>query len=141
MFQNCLQTTKQHYWVKMPKELLFSVTARDCDWEYMRGTGPGGQKRNKTESKVRCTHRESGAMAEDDTTRQQSQNKRNAFIKMVNSDTFKKWHKIETARRMGAKYDVEKKVEAMMRVKNLRIETKKEGRWVTEINDTDTGSI
>ena len=41
----------------MSKELLFSVTAADCDWQYIRGTGPGGQKRNKTETKVRCVHR------------------------------------------------------------------------------------
>ena len=51
------------------KEILFSVTANDCDWEYLRGTGPGGQKRNKTETKVRCIHRASGATGESYLTR------------------------------------------------------------------------
>ena len=29
------------------KELLFSVTAADCDWSYTKGTGAGGQKKTK----------------------------------------------------------------------------------------------
>ena len=30
------------------KEKLFTVTANDCTWTYYRGSGPGGQKKNKT---------------------------------------------------------------------------------------------
>ena len=33
---------------------------RDCDVETYRGSGPGGQHRNKTESAVRMTHLPSG---------------------------------------------------------------------------------
>ena len=43
------------------RQLLFSVTANDCDWSYTRGTGNGGQKKNKTNSAVHCKHRASGA--------------------------------------------------------------------------------
>ena len=34
--------------------------ARDCDITAYRSSGPGGQKKNKTESSVRVTHRPSG---------------------------------------------------------------------------------
>lgn len=114
----------------MTKEVLFSVTAADCDWEYMRGTGPGGQKRNKTESKVRCTHRDSGAVGESDETRHQPQNKRKAFVKMAESAKFKAWHKLETARRMGQLTDLNETVDKSMRDSNLKIEGKVDGRWV-----------
>ena len=30
---------------------LFSVTAKDCNWDYYRGSGSGGQKKNKTSKK------------------------------------------------------------------------------------------
>ena len=46
----------------MGKTLLFSVTAGDCKWDYYRGTGSGGQKKNKTSNCVRCTHTASGAV-------------------------------------------------------------------------------
>jgi protein subunit release factor B len=114
----------------MTKELLFSVTAADCDWQYLRGTGPGGQKRNKTESKVRCVHRASGAVGESDLTRSQHENKRIAFRKMAESKEFKLWHKLETARRMGDQLTVEEKVDKAMNDANLRIEGKADGRWV-----------
>ncbi len=114
----------------MTKELLFSVTAADCDWQYLRGTGPGGQKRNKTESKVRCVHRASGAVGESDLTRSQHENKRIAFRKMAESNEFKLWHKLETARRMGDQLTVEEKVDKAMNDANLRIEGKSDGRWV-----------
>ena len=114
----------------MSKEVLFTVTASDCDWEYMRGTGPGGQKRNKTESKVRCTHRESGAVGESDETRSQHDNKRKAFVKMAESSKFRAWHKLETARRMGQLTTLNETVDRAMRESNLRIEGKVDGRWV-----------
>ena len=110
----------------MSKEILFSVTASDCDFQYMRGTGPGGQKRNKTESKVRCVHRASGAMGESDETRNQHQNKRIAFRKMAESKTFKIWHRIECSKRMGTFYDIEEQ----MQEKYIKVEGKVDGKWI-----------
>jgi len=118
------------------KELLFSVTAADCDWQYLRGTGPGGQKRNKTETKVRCVHRASGAVGESDLTRSQSENKKIAFRKMAESKEFASWHRIETARRMGDKMSIEEKVDIAMKPVNIKIEGRIDGKW-TEINDAE----
>lgn len=112
------------------RQLLFSVTASDCDWQYMRGTGPGGQKRNKTESKVRCVHRASGAMGESDETRDQHKNKQRAFEKMCTSDKFKAWHQIECARRMGTLKQIEEEVERLMQDQYLVVEGQLDGRWV-----------
>lgn len=117
------------------KELLFSVTASDCKWEYLRGTGPGGQKRNKTESAVRCTHEPSGAIGFSDITRSQHQNKRDAFLKMSKTKEFQSWHRIETAKRMGKYVDINKTIDEAMEDKNLRIEVYncKQKKW-EEIN-------
>ena len=112
----------------MAKELLFSVTAADCDWQYLRGTGPGGQKRNKTESKVRCLHRASGALGESDETRSQHENKRIAFRKMAETATFKKWHKVEAARRMGTLHDIEQEVDRKMKYETVT-EVQVDGKW------------
>lgn len=125
----------------MAKELLFSVTAADCQFEVMRGTGPGGQKRNKTESKVRCTHTASGATAYSDATRSQHDNKRDAFLKMVNTPEFKKWHKLEIMRRMGTLAQVEDTVERMMAEKNLSVEVKENGVWVKETLDAGQKTV
>ena len=114
----------------MTKETLFTVSANDCDWTYMRGTGPGGQKRNKTSSKVRCLHRASGAIGESDETRSQHDNKRLAFRKMAESAEFKAWHKLETARRLGTLIDVDDYVNRTMRDTNLKVEGKVDGKWV-----------
>lgn len=110
----------------MNKQLLFSVTASDCDFQYMRGTGPGGQKRNKTESKVRCVHRASGATGESDETRMQGHNKQIAFRKMAETKKFKNWHRIECARRMGLSYDIDEQ----LKDKYLKVEGKVDGKWV-----------
>ena len=111
------------------KELLFSVTEADCDWQYERGTGAGGQKRNKTSSKVRCTHRASGAVGVSDETRSQHQNKPRAFVKMTETKEFKGWHKFETAKRMGQVRDMEAEVENQMKPSKIRLEGKKVGKW------------
>ena len=111
-------------------ELLFRVTANDCDWTYTRGTGPGGQKRNKTSSKVRCVHRASGAVGESDETRSQHDNRRLAFRKMAETKEFKTWHKIETARKLGININVNERVDELMKENFLRIEGRVDGKWV-----------
>jgi len=112
------------------KQLLFSVTASDCNWSYTKGTGAGGQKRNKTSSAVHCTHKASGAAGYSEASRSQHENKRDAFLKMVETDKFKKWHKIECMRRNGVLAEIERNVEEQMRSHNLKIEMKQEGKWV-----------
>ena len=52
---------------------------RQCRVDTMRGTGPGGQKRNKTESAVRLVHIPSGVIVQNDITRSQHKNKQNAL--------------------------------------------------------------
>lgn len=117
--------------VSMTKELIFSVTASDCEWSYTRGTGKGGQKKNKTSSAVHCSHRPSGAHGYSEASRSQLDNKREAFRKMAETKEFRNWQKIETARRMGTLKQVEEEVERQMR--NVKVEVKDEkGRWVNE---------
>lgn len=55
---------------------------RLCRVDTFRGTGPGGQKRNKTESAVRVTHCDSGISAFDDQTRSQHLNRIRALQKL-----------------------------------------------------------
>lgn len=68
----------------------------------------------------------SGARAEHRDGRDQAKNRIEAFLKCVNSETFKKWHKAEIARRLGQtiveKENIKKKVDSMMTPENLKIE-------------------
>lgn len=112
----------------MAKELLFSITKKDFDWSYTRGSGKGGQKRNKTSSAVHCTHRESGAHAYSDMTRSQHKNEIDAFRKCIDTDTFKKWYKVEVARRTGRLKEIEEKIDFEMK-HNIKVEGKENGKW------------
>ena len=109
------------------KQLLFSVTAADCDWSYTRGTGAGGQKRNKTSSAVHCHHRASGARGYSEASRSQLDNKREAFRKMTETDAFKKWHRLEINRRTGVMAEIERRVEQELR--KVRVEIREDGVW------------
>jgi protein subunit release factor B len=82
------------------REKLFSVTAADCDWDVFRGSGNGGQKKQKTSSGVRCTHRASGAVGKATDLREQSDNRRLAFERMCQTPEFQSWitFKIEAAK-------------------------------------------
>lgn len=113
------------------KQLLFSVTANDCDWSYTRGTGNGGQKKNKTSSAVHCSHRPSGAHGYSEASRSQLDNRRDAFRKMTESTEFQRWLKIETMRRNGEMAEIERKVEEDLR--KVKTEIRVDGRW-TEVS-------
>ena len=111
---------------------LFSITAKDCRWDYYRASGPGGQKKNKTSSAVRCTHEISGAVGKAEEHRSQSQNKKLAFRRMADSDKFRKWVKVEMSRRMGKEAEIKNLLEKEMRPINLKLETKGDDKKWTE---------
>ena len=65
-------------WLALTEEELL----RQCRCETCRGSGPGGQKRNKTESAVRVIHLPSGIAAEGDVSRSQHLNRLHALRKL-----------------------------------------------------------
>lgn len=83
-----------------PRTKMFSVTAADCRFIAKRGSGKGGQKRNKTSNAIQCFHDPSGAMGESEDGRDQTLNKRKAFERMASTPEFQSWLqlKIEAGR-------------------------------------------
>ena len=58
---------------------LAAVKPSDVEWTTTRGSGPGGQHRNVTESCVVATHRPTGVTVRCDSERSQHQNRRLAL--------------------------------------------------------------
>lgn len=118
------------------KELLFSVTAQDCEFEVFRGTGKGGQKKNKTSSAVRCRHKESGAVGTCQDDRKQHINKRIAFTRMAETDKFKAWLKLKISTALGKEAIIEENVKRAMHPSQIKIEIKDDhtGKWVEAID-------
>jgi len=113
----------------MNREKLFSIT--DFDVEFLKGSGPGGQNRNKRETRCRITHKASGAKGESQELKSQAQNKKRAFNRLVNSKEFQRWLRIRAAEAMGQE-TIEEKVEKDLQPKNLKVEHKEEGKWVED---------
>lgn len=122
----------------MSKELLFSVTADDCDWMYFCAGGKGGQHQNKTASACRCRHKASGAEGISRDHREQRRNRVEAFKRMANSKEFQLWLKKETGRKLVSEEEQRRKqvqmeieLDRMMEPANLKVEMKDEyGKWV-----------
>lgn len=102
----------------MARELVFTVTAKDCDWSDFLTSGAGGQKRDKVRNGQRCRHRPSGAVGQCGEHRSQRQNKQEAFRRMGESLKFQAW-----ARAMVAGLPpIEEVVDKMVAQENLKIE-------------------
>ncbi len=115
----------------MEKQLLFSVTKKDLRIDKFRAGGKGGQHQNKTETGVRITHLESGAVGESREFRSQPQNQQAAFRRMAESEKFEKWRKFKASQLLGIEDRIQKDVERAMQPKNIRTEVKDEnGKWV-----------
>ena len=107
------------------KELLFSITKKDLVIKTSRGSGPGGQHRNKRETAVTITHPPSGAKGYSCDQRSQIQNKRTAFRRMVQSKEMQLWIK----RTASSSVSCEEVVKEMMQPENLRIEHWNGSAW------------
>ena len=83
------------------KQRVVHLTAKDFVIETFKASGKGGQHRNKTESAVRIKHPPSGAVGECSEERSQYQNKKIAFERLVKSERFQNWIKLEHNRIIG----------------------------------------
>ena len=113
----------------MSRELLFSVSIKDCKVEALRNSkGAGGQHRDKTSSSIRVTHEPSGASAYCQDYREQPRNKRGAFLKMIETPQFKLWHR-RMINELSGMPSVEEVVDEQLREDNLRIEVRGDKGW------------
>ena len=104
------------------KSILFTLTAKDFEFQTFCTGGAGGQHRNAKQNGVRCIHVASGARAEHRDGRDQVRNKREAFTKCCESPSFKAWHRMEVSRRLGHLKDIDRLVDEAMSLENLKIE-------------------
>ena len=108
------------------RDLLFSVTAKDFDMQTFTVSGHGGGGKDTSNSGVRLIHRDSGARGEGRENRSVTLNRRSAFLKLVETDQFKRWHKTKCAELLAGKQkrrSIEEIVDEMMRPENLKIES------------------
>ena len=112
----------------MSKELILSVSIKDCEVQGFRSGGKGGQNQNKRDTGQRVIHHPSGAVGESREERSQLQNKKLAFRKMVESPKFQLWIKRQTANEDLLKA----KVERDMWPVNLKTEVREDGKWVEQ---------
>lgn len=117
----------------MSKELLFSVTLKDCDVQTFRSGGKGGQNVNKVETGVRVVHKESGAVGQSTDERSQLQNKKTAFKRMVAHPKFRFWV-AERRREIETGKTAEERVAEMMKPEYIKVEVKENGLWTDERN-------
>ena len=106
----------------MNKQKLFSLNAKNFRWDYYRGTGKGGQKRNKVSSACRCFHLESGSVGTCEDYREQYRNKREAFKRCTGNKKFKEWLRVEISKQTGEYVRLEEEVDKMMNEKFIKIE-------------------
>lgn len=113
------------------RELLFSVTKNDFDVTWFSGTGAGGQYRNKHQNCCRIIHKATGAIGTGQSQRDRLSNQKEAFMNCVNSDKFQAWLRIRIAEELSRE-TIDEKVEKAMAPKNLRVEIRENGKWITE---------
>lgn len=112
------------------QKLLFSVTAKDCDWQEMTAGGPGGQHQNRKKTAIRCIHRASGAAGFSRVHKSQIENKREAFKRMAETKVFNNWLRVQAAKLQGQK-SVEEVVDEMLHPHNLKVEYRSKEGWTT----------
>ena len=103
------------------RELVLSVSIHDCVVETKRGSGKGGQNRNKRDTAVRVYHEPSGAEGQAEDERSQYQNKRTAFLRMIETPQFKAWLSA-VSRKIKTPKEIEAQVINEMSPDNLQVE-------------------
>lgn len=111
------------------RELLFSVTRKDLEIQAYRGSGNGGQNRNKRDTACRIKHPASGAVTQAQEHRTFEQNRKAAFLRLTKHPKFRVWlaEMVQIAEGFPS---IDERVAKEMREENLQIEVRDEaGRW------------
>ena len=104
---------------------------RDTEITFFRGSGKGGQNRNKVETGVRVRHIPSGIVLEADEERTQGQNRRIAFERL--KQRLEKLNKPRKVRKMSTKLPAKAKAK---RLREKRIQSrKKESRETSPLEE------
>jgi hypothetical protein len=74
------------------------------------------------EGKIACSACESGASATCESYRTQLENKKEAFKRLVKTDTFKKWHRMKTNFVLQGRVDIQQWLDQQMHEDNLKVE-------------------
>ncbi|MCY4455826.1 MAG: peptide chain release factor-like protein [Chloroflexi bacterium] len=109
-------TTEQPVWRDF-LTLQDAALLAQCDFDRFRASGPGGQKRNVTDSAVRLRHRPSGVSAEANESRSQHENRARALRRLrralalqlrvpVTLDGYSRVPEIEAVRTGGGRISV-----------------------------------
>lgn len=113
------------------RRLVFTVPKNDLTIQTFRSGGPGGQHQNKSETGIRIIHVPSGARGESRSERSQYQNRKMATERLVESDTFRRWARLEATRLESGRDTIERVVDAAMTPRNLKVEVVgPDGQWI-----------
>lgn len=106
-----------------------SLTRKDFEVTFYKGSGGGGQKRNKTMSGVRIKHIASGILATDCSTPSQATNKGRAFTRLSEDRRFRAWLSQAVTDKLDPGKDererelaIRRRVDNSMSEKNLKVE-------------------
>lgn len=118
------------YSQKKESKPFLSLTRKDFEIQTFAAGGPGGQHQNTANTGVRIIHLASGARGEARDSRSQHQNKRAALTRLVEDPKFKIW----LNRQIWFQGMLpEQQVAQDMNPRNLKVEVRKDGKWVDEI--------
>ena len=87
------------------------LTKKDLKITAIRGSGPGGQHRNKNATGIRIVHGESGAIGIATDSKSHETNLRNAFLRLTQSPEFEAW------------------LDYKLHPQNYKIEVCRDGKW------------
>lgn len=121
------------------KELILSLRKSDFIVTFFKSSGPGGQHRNKTSTACRIVHPASGARAEAAEHKSQDQNKKAAWARLRETDTFQMWLRkaiadasLTSDQRRALERTINERVERQMAPDLIVTEVQDErGNWVT----------
>lgn len=116
----------------MSRELVLSVSVRDCEVQTFRAGGKGGQHQNKTDSGVRVIHHPSGARGESREERSQHANKRKAFLRMIDTPQFKFWMDVELKHRKSDEELLAEVEKDLATPGHVKTEVKLNGKWTEQ---------
>ena len=121
------------------RELILSLRKGDFIVTPFKSGGPGGQHRNKTSTAIRIVHPASGARAESSEHKSQDQNRKTAWRRLRETDTFQLWFRkaiadacLSSEQRRLIELSIDRFVERQMAPDNILTEVQDEsGKWVT----------